>query len=173
MIGRPSKTNPFIGYRLVYAIVLALTYAAHIEGLGRSGLDLATLWGPPMADQPAAYAFRIFRNYTGEGGRSGETSARSTSTDQEKLSVYTAERAANGALTMLVVNKSGQEQTSKHHPTGHHRRLRPGLPVRRREPLPINRLPDVSNLNQHTFPADSMTLFVIPRDGQTSPIPTR
>src|SRR3712207_3963331 len=90
----------------------ALTQADILGIFGREGLDLATLWAPPSAGQPGAYAFRMYRNYDGAGGRFGETAVRATSADQEKLSVYAAERVADGALTVMVVNKSGTELSS-------------------------------------------------------------
>ena len=47
----------------------ALAQADALGIFGRERLDLATLWGPPKPDQPGAFAFRMFRNYDGKGGR--------------------------------------------------------------------------------------------------------
>jgi hypothetical protein len=47
----------------------------------------------------------MFRNYDGAGGRFGETSLPATSADPERLAVYAARRA-DGALTILVLNKT-------------------------------------------------------------------
>ena len=44
----------------------ALAQADVLGIFGREGLDLATLWGPPTANQPGAYAFRMYRNYDGQ-----------------------------------------------------------------------------------------------------------
>ncbi|MEV0005835.1 glycoside hydrolase family 44 protein [Micromonospora sp. NPDC050980] len=90
----------------------ALAQADVLGVFGREGLDLASLWTAPAADQPVADAFRIYRNYDGAGGAFGETSVRATSADQGKLAVYAAERAADKALTLVVVNKSGDDLTS-------------------------------------------------------------
>ncbi len=73
---------------------------------GREGLDLATLWDPPTATQPGAYAFRMYRNYDGEHQRFGSESLAATSTDEGQLAVYAARRPADGALTIMVINKS-------------------------------------------------------------------
>ncbi|MCB9134511.1 MAG: glycoside hydrolase family 44 protein [Anaerolineales bacterium] len=84
----------------------ALAQADILGIFGREGLDLATLWGPPSADQPGAYAFRMFLNYDGQGGMFGETSIQATSTDQDRLAIYAAQRTSDNALTLLVINKS-------------------------------------------------------------------
>ncbi|MEU3456444.1 glycoside hydrolase family 44 protein [Micromonospora sp. NPDC006766] len=90
----------------------ALAEADVLGIFGREGLDMANLWTAPTADQPVANAFRIYRNYDGAGGAFGETSVRATSADQGKLAVYAAERASDKALTLVVVNKSGDDLTT-------------------------------------------------------------
>lgn len=89
----------------------ALAQADVLGIFGREGLDLATLWDPPTATQPGAYAFRIYRNYNGRGGMFGETSVQAGSSDQGRLSIYAALRA-DGALTIVVINKTTNGQTS-------------------------------------------------------------
>jgi len=84
----------------------ALAQADVLGIFGREGLDLATLWSPPQATQPAAFAFRLYRNYDGAGAKFGETSVSATSNAQDKLAVYAAEETATGALTLVVVNKT-------------------------------------------------------------------
>lgn len=73
---------------------------------GREGLDLATLWSPPTLDQPGAFAFRMYRNYDGAHSRFGDLGIQAASTDQAQLSVYAARRSSDGALTVMVINKS-------------------------------------------------------------------
>jgi hypothetical protein len=90
----------------------ALAQADALGIFAREGLDLATLWGPPRADQPGAYAFRMYRNYDGHGGSFGDTWARATSADQDKVAIYAATRRFDGALTALAVNKTGDDLTS-------------------------------------------------------------
>ena len=47
-----------------------------------------------------------------EHGAFGETSLRAASAGQGKLAIYAAERASDGALTLMVINKTGQALTS-------------------------------------------------------------
>jgi hypothetical protein len=84
----------------------ALAQADALGIFGAQGLDLATLWGPPTTSQPGAYAFRMYRDYDGQGSTFGDTSVQATSTDQGQLSVYAATRSSDGALTVMVVNKT-------------------------------------------------------------------
>jgi uncharacterized protein (TIGR03382 family) len=85
----------------------ALTEADVLGVFGREQLDLATLWGPPMSTDPGAYAFRVYRNFDGAGGRFGDVSVEALSTDQSQLSIYAAQRSGDGALTVVVINKTG------------------------------------------------------------------
>ena len=86
----------------------ALAQADVLGIFGREGVGLATLWDPPAASQPAAFAFRIYRNYNGNGARFGDVSVKATSAEQGKLSVYAAKRSSDGVLTMVVINKTNQ-----------------------------------------------------------------
>jgi hypothetical protein len=159
----------------------ALAQADILGIFGREGLDLATLWAPPTAGQPGAFAFRMYLNYDGAGGRFGDVAVRGTSADQEKLAVYPAERTADGAATIMVVNKSGTELTSSLELRG---RYAPTAQVFRygaSDPTAIVRAPDQAILRPppqagapdgvlvHTFPADSVTLFVVPAPDTTPP----
>jgi hypothetical protein len=73
---------------------------------GRQSLDFANMWNVPKPTDPLAYSFRIYRNFDGAGGQFGDTSVTSTSTDQGQLSVYGALRSSDGALTVVVINKT-------------------------------------------------------------------
>jgi hypothetical protein len=84
----------------------ALAQADVLGIFGREGLDMAMLWSPPQSTQPAAFAFRMFRNYNGAGGRFGETSVAAVSTGQDRLALYAAEETATGALTLIAINKT-------------------------------------------------------------------
>jgi hypothetical protein len=80
---------------------------------GRQSVDFANLWTVPKPTDPVAYSFRIYRNFDGAGGRFGETSVTSNSTDQGQLSVYGALRSSDDALTIVAINKTtGPIQTS-------------------------------------------------------------
>ncbi|HUK12686.1 MAG TPA: glycoside hydrolase family 44 protein [Thermoanaerobaculaceae bacterium] len=90
----------------------ALAQADVLGIFGREGLDLATLWGPPNFGDPGAFAFRIYRNADGAGHGFGESGVSAASADQGRLSAYAAIRAWDGALTIVVVNKTGGGLTS-------------------------------------------------------------
>lgn len=90
----------------------ALAQADVLGIFGREGLDLATLWAPPTADQPGAYAFRMYLNYDGAGSTFGDISVHAASTDQDQLAIYAADRSSDGATTMMVINKTGNDLTS-------------------------------------------------------------
>ena len=92
-----------------------LTQADVLGIFGREGLDLATMWGIPKPADPAAFAFRLYRNYDGNGGQYGNTWVHSASSDQGKLSVYGAIRAADGALTLMIINKTNMNIVSPVH----------------------------------------------------------
>lgn len=97
----------------------ALTQADVLGIFGREGLDLATLWGPPAANQPGAYAFRIYRNYDGNGEGFGDVSVQAKSNDQDTLAVYAAQKSQDEALTIIVINKTGSDLASSVHLTGY------------------------------------------------------
>lgn len=92
-----SGTNPLVD---------ALTEADVLGIYGRQGLDFANLWTVPQPTDAVAYSFRLYRNYDGAGGKFGDTSVNSTSTDQGQLSVYGALRSIDGALTVVAINKT-------------------------------------------------------------------
>jgi hypothetical protein len=73
---------------------------------GREQLDFANMWNPPAPTYPIAYAFRMFRNYDGNGHQFGDVSVSATSSDQGSLSIYAAQRSVDEAITLLVINKT-------------------------------------------------------------------
>jgi Glycoside hydrolase family 44/Bacterial Ig-like domain (group 3) len=73
---------------------------------GREPLDFANMWSPPAPQDPIANAFRIFRNYDGNGSQFGDTSISAVSTDQGQLSIYAAQRSSDNAVTILAINKT-------------------------------------------------------------------
>ncbi len=82
---------------------------ADILGIfGSYGLDMATLWGPPdpVKQVPGLMAYEIYRNYDGKKSMFGDTALASTSVNQGVLSVYGAVRSSDGAVTVVVINKT-------------------------------------------------------------------
>ncbi|MEV0530632.1 glycoside hydrolase family 44 protein [Kitasatospora sp. NPDC050463] len=134
---------------------------------GRQGLDLATLWSPPKETDPGAYAFRMFLNYDGQGGTFGDTSVKAASADQDKLSVYAAERSSDHATTVMVINKTTGDLTAPVSVTGGTAlpaaaqvyRYGQGDPTAIQHPAgqPLN-----GGSFTATFPAYSITEYVIP-----------
>ena len=92
----------------------AVTQADILGIFGREGLDLATLWPTTnYSDQiPGTMAFAMYRNYDGAKSTFGETALASSSADQNQLSVYGAQRTADGAVTVMVINKTYGALTS-------------------------------------------------------------
>jgi hypothetical protein len=151
----------------------ALAQADVLGIFGREGVDLATLWtydpsSMPTFDltHPGAFAFRMYRNYDGAGHGFGDQAVQSSSTDQALLSVYAAQRSSDGYLTIVVVNKSGASKTvplslSSFTPSG-------AAAVYRYSDANLSAI--VQEANQPvaasgftaTYPANSVTLFVVP-----------
>lgn len=144
----------------------ALAQADVLGIFGRERLDRALLWSPPTTSQPGAYAFRMYRNYDGAGSRFGQTNVRATSGDQSKLAVYAAQRAPDGAVTVMVVNKTSTPLTAPLALAG----AKFGAGAQRWAYSPTNlsairRLADVPVANgaaSATYEPDSITLLVLP-----------
>jgi hypothetical protein len=144
----------------------ALAQADALGIFGREGLDLATLWDPPASNQPGAYAFRMFRNVDGSGGSFGDTSVQATSANSERLAVYAAQRSQDGALTVLVINKTTGPLSASLALSG----FTPAVSAKAyryssTQQTAIASLPNQaisSKTIQATYPAYSITLFVIP-----------
>jgi hypothetical protein len=141
----------------------ALAQADVLGIFGREGLDLATMWGPPLPEEPVAFAFRLYRNYDGSGGTFGETSVRAFSGDQDALSVYAALRA-DGALTVVVINKTGETLTSALEVLNFAGTNAQVYRYSSADLTQIVREADValaSGVLTHSFPANSLTLLVL------------
>jgi hypothetical protein len=144
----------------------ALTQADVLGIFGREGLDLATLWAGPAFDDPGAFAFRMFRNYDGLGGKFGDESVTAVSDDQDQLSVYASRRGSDAALTIMVINKSGGDLAAGVALTGF-----PTVgwaQAYRYSGADLGQIVQLANQPvgaggfTATFPANSITLFVLP-----------
>ncbi len=155
----------------------ALTQADVLGIFGREGLDLATLWNYPLAENdplgynnfeslPGAYAFRMYRNYDGNGSKFGETSVKAASADQSKLSVYASQRSADSAVTIIVINKTtsalnGDINLDGFVPSG-------SAKIFQYSSADLDSIKQLANSSvastgfSYSFPANSITLFVIP-----------
>jgi hypothetical protein len=101
----------------------ALAQADVLGIFGREGIDLATLWNYPNPSYdplgyinfetlPGAFAFRMYRNYDGNGRKFGDVSVKAFSEDQGMLSVYATQRTSDSALTVIVINKASNAISS-------------------------------------------------------------
>jgi hypothetical protein len=154
----------------------ALAQADVLGIFGREGVDLATLWDPPSASDPGAFAFRMYRNYDEAGGAVGDTSVRAISADQGQLAIYAARRGGDGALTLMIVNKSASSLTSPISLAG----FTPGVSARvyrysAAKPDAIERLANlpVSGSFSATFAPNSITLLVLPKPQVRVPLARR
>lgn len=143
----------------------ALAQADVLGIFGREGLDLATLWGPPDSAEPGAFAFRMYRNYDGQGTTFGDTSVQAVSADQGRLAIYAAQRSSDNAVTLMVINKTTQTLTGTMTITGFqslvaiqtYRYSAANLSAIVRDPDQTLLLGDF----RRTYPANSITLLVI------------
>jgi uncharacterized protein (TIGR03437 family) len=154
----------------------ALAQADILGIFGREGLDLATLWGPPTAGQPGVYAFEIYNNYDGNGGAFGTTSVEATTGNPDQLSIFAALRS-DQALTVLVINKTNAPLVS---PVGISNFQAAGTAhVYQYSSANLSAIvqqPDISlsaGAIPCTFPAYSLTLFVLPaaENSFATPVP--
>jgi hypothetical protein len=122
------------------------------------------MWGEPQPQQPAAFAFRMYRNYDGAGGRFGDISVSATSSDQGQLSVFAAQRSSDRALTLIIVNKTAEDLTSTlsvaGHPNGTAQRFTYSpadlTSIVRGEGVAVKR-----GAFEATYPANSITMLVL------------
>jgi len=151
---------------------------AEILGIfGKYGLDLATLWGAPdpTTQVPGMMAFEIYRNYDGKNSTFGDTALNSTSANQGQLSVYGALRASDSAITVIAINKtygpltstlslenftssSGTAQVFEYSNAN----IKAITPQTAANITPPSGSGTTSTIG-YTFPAQSITLFVIPK----------
>ena len=92
----------------------ALAQADILGIFGREGLDLGTFWPTtnPTSQVPGMTAFQIYRNYDGANSTFGDVALASTSGNQGNLSVYGALRTADSNVTVVVINKTYGDLTS-------------------------------------------------------------
>lgn len=96
------------------AINGALAQADILGIFGKYGLDMGMLWPTTNYAQqvPGTLAFAIYRNYDGANSVFGNSALTSTTSNQGQLAVYGAQRASDGAVTIVVINKTYGDLTS-------------------------------------------------------------
>jgi hypothetical protein len=155
----------------------ALVQADVLGIFGAYGLDLATLWPTTAYAQqgPGNMAFAIYRNYDGAKSTFGDMALASTSANQGLLSVYGGLRTSDQAVTVVVINKTFGTLTSSLSlenltASGNAKVFQysasnlgaivalPGVAVS----APVSGS-STSTIANYSFPAGSITLFVIPQ----------
>ena len=89
----------------------ALFTADELGIYARNNLAFASYWGLDVSS-PAAYAYKMYRNYDGSGSQFGDTHVQSSTTSAAQLDVHAAQRTSDGAMTIMVVNKTANDLTS-------------------------------------------------------------
>jgi hypothetical protein len=144
----------------------ALAQADVLGIFGREQLDMATLWAPPAATDPGAFAFRMYLNYDGKGGKFGTKSVKAASADQGTVAVYAARRGSKGALTLMAINKTGSTQTSpitlQHFAAGASAKAWQYSAASLSAIKHLADVPVANNAFTATLPANSITLYVVP-----------
>jgi hypothetical protein len=165
------------------AINGALTQADILGIFGREGLDLGTMWPTedPSEQIPGMMAFAIFRNYDGNKSTFGNTVMPSTSissgNDAEgQLAIYGAQRNSDSAITVIVINKtygtltstiSLENFTAANGTTAavfqySNANLNAIVPEAGVSVTPPSGTGTTSTIGNYAFPAQSITLFVVP-----------
>lgn len=83
----------------------AVAIADALGIFGREELYFATYWTHPKMDTPGYFAFKLYGNYDGEGGRFGNVSVGAESADSERVSTYASLNSATGNLHVMLINK--------------------------------------------------------------------
>jgi hypothetical protein len=149
------------------------TTQADILGIfGREGLDAAARWTTPASTTPTYKAMKIYRNYDGNRSAFGETSVAATVPDPNALSAFAAQRSADGALTIMVINKSLSGTTPATVTVAHFADQGTAQLWQLTSANAITRGPDVTVAASSvalTLPAQSITLLVIGSRGPSAP----
>jgi hypothetical protein len=143
----------------------ALFTADQLGLFARHRISWAGYWGLDNVEQPTAYTFRMYRNYNGQGGSFGDTYVSSNSANEGQLAVHAAQRNSDGALTVMVINKSANDLTSSLGLTG----FNPASAAQVYRYSNANREAIVRQPDQTvsstgfstTYPANSITLIVL------------
>ena len=140
------------------------TTQADILGIfGREGVDLANFWTYPAASTPTYKAFKMYRNYDGQGSGFGETSVSAVVPNPDAVSVFAAQRTSDNALTVMAINKDLSSTTTVNLRLSNFTPANPVQVWRLTSSNVINRQADAaptSGTITASLPPQSITLFV-------------
>lgn len=140
------------------------TAQADVLGIfGREGLDIATRTAPDPAT-PTFKAMQLYRNYDGHNAAFGSLGVSDTVPNSDALSSFASVRRSDGALTVMVINKSLEGPTPIALAVSHFA----GSTAQMWQLTSTNKITHLPNtaLTGGSFsadlPAQSITLFVVP-----------
>jgi len=157
---------------------------ADILGIfGRQGLDMGAFWPTTNYSQqgPGNYSFAMYRNYDGSDSTFGNTylyatSAGSSGDGEGQLSVYGGQRTSDNAITVMVINKTYGSLTSTVSLANFTAAGGTTAKVYQYSNANLNAIVQqagvsvtppsgggtTSTISSYSFPAQSITLFVVP-----------
>ncbi len=151
------------------------TAQADILGIfGREGLDMAARWTTPASNTPTYKAMKMYRNYDGNKSTFGDTSVAAAMSNPDTVAAFAAQRATDGALTVIVISKylSGNTAVTinlanfAHNGTAQVWQLTAANS--------INRLADTGSSGNNfvvTLPPQSITLLVVAKNSNVPSLP--
>jgi hypothetical protein len=148
------------------------TAQADVLGIfGREGLDVGTRWVVPAAGTPTFKAIQMYRNYDGARSTFGDVSVKATAPSPDDIAAFAAERSSDGAVTVMAINKAPSSAlvnlSLAHFAAGATAQV-----WRLTSANAIQHLADASVTGGAigaTLPAQSITLFVVPRSASPTP----
>jgi hypothetical protein len=91
----------------------AVALAEVLGVYGREGVALATYWTYPPPDSPAGAAFRLYRNFDGNGATFGDISVPVTSS-QAGVVAFAARHSNSGEVDVVLVNEAANQTANVH-----------------------------------------------------------
>lgn len=142
------------------------TTQADIFGIfGREGLDIGARWTTPATGTPTYNAIKMYRNYDGNKSTFGDTSVSTTAPNPDNVSAFSALRASDGALTVMLINKQLSTDTPINLNLANFTHQGRAKVWRLTSTNTISALSDITfsgNTLTTTLPRQSITLLVLP-----------
>jgi len=143
------------------------TTQADILGIfGRENLNVATRWTTPDPSTPTYKAMKLYRNYDGSKSTFGDTSVSASVANPDNVSAFASLRTSDGALTVVAISKYLSGTTPL---TVNLSNFTAQGTAQVYQLTSANTINHLSNINlsgstlSATLPAQSITLFVIPK----------
>ncbi len=141
------------------------TAQADILGIfGRESLDLAERWTIPPSGSLVYNTFKMYRNYDGNKSTFGDTSVAAGGPNADLLSTFAALRFADGALTVMAINKQPYTNAPVTITLTNFAAAGTAQVWQLASNNVITRLSDITftgNSFSNTLPAQTITLFVV------------